>query len=265
MTRQSKIGIVMPVVLQNETTLAATLEAVSHLRTRHCAALYIVCNRLSVCGPRELENMLVPRFDGPACVIYEPFVERSVAGAWNEGCDRAVADGTDYLALIANDTRLEADCLDQLVAFGARRQADLWSGISTTGGNDSDADQVSDGADFSCVMFPPATRTRFGPFDDNFRPAYFEDNDYYGRIVLGGGRCCVVHAARFFHHGSLTITADADMAHHVRHWFEENRNYFARKWGVAVPENTADGVLRHYYRHPFNDGNKPLWWFPPLA
>jgi hypothetical protein len=263
MTRPLKLGIVMPVVLQNETILTATLEAVAHLRTRHCAALYVVCNRLSVCGPRELERALAPQFSGAACVIYEPFVERSVAGAWNEGCDRAVADGSDYLAIVANDTRLEPECLDHLVAFGEQGRAELWSGISTTGRSDIDAAQITDGADFSCAMFPPATRARFGPFDPNFRPAYFEDNDFYGRVVLGGGRCRVVHAARFFHHGSLTITADADMAHHVRHWFEENRSYFARKWGVATPENSAEGVLQHYYPHPFNDTNNPLWWYPP--
>ncbi len=49
-------------------------------------------------------------------------------------------------------------------------------------------------------------------FDPNFRPAYFEDNDYYARVVLGGGRCRVVHAAQFFHHGSMTIKEDPEMA-----------------------------------------------------
>jgi GT2 family glycosyltransferase len=173
-----------------------------------------------------------------------------------------VAEGCAYVALIANDVLLEPDCLDRLLAFGERREAELWSGISTNGREAIDPEAVTDGADFSCVMFPPATLERFGPFDPNYRPAYFEDNDYYGRIVLGGGRCRVVHAARFFHHGSLTVRLDAEMAHHVAYWFEINRRYFARKWGVPVPENTAEGVLRRYYRHPFNDPSRPLSWFP---
>jgi hypothetical protein len=260
-----QVGIIMPVVLQNKAMLSATLDAVARLRSTHSLTLYLVCNRLSCCGPEVLRAALRSRFAGTVDVIYEPFVERSVGGAWNEGCRHAVTDGSAYVALIANDVLLEPDCLDRMVAFGERCEAELWSGISTNGRTSIDGDASTDGADFSCAMLPPATLERFGLFDPNFRPAYFEDNDYYGRIVLGGGRCRVVHAARFFHHGSLTVRLDAEMAHHVAYWFEKNRRYFARKWGVSVPETSADGVLRHYYRHPFNDPSRPLWWFPDDA
>ena len=107
-------------------------------------------------------------------------------------------------------------------------------------------------------MIRPETLRRHGFFDPNYRPACFEDNDYYGRVVLGGGECTIVHSAQFFHHGSMTIREDAEMAHHVGYWFEKNRAYFSRKWGVAKPENCRQGVLRSYHRHPFNDPNKPL-------
>jgi len=112
-------------------------------------------------------------------------------------------------------------------------------------------------------MIRPRTIEQHGLFDPHFRPAYFEDNDYYGRVVLGGGACRVVHAAQFLHHGSMTVRHDAEMAHHVGYWFGKNRDYFRRKWGVAQPENSREGVLRHYYRHPFNDPTRALSWFPP--
>jgi GT2 family glycosyltransferase len=109
------------------------------------------------------------------------------------------------------------------------------------------------------VSYPPTSPKCLVP---RRYPAYFEDNDYYARIVLSGGACRVIHAARLFHHGSLTVKADAEMAHHVQFWFERNGAYFGRKWGVQMPEATAAGVLEEYFRHPFNDATKPLSWFP---
>jgi GT2 family glycosyltransferase len=257
-----KLGIVMPVVLQNEILLRTTLEAVGHLRSRHTATLYVVSNRLHVCLPESLQAALQQHFAGKVNLLHDPGTERSVAGAWNHGCALAFADGADYVAIIANDTRLREDCLDQLVAYGERNEADLWSGISFNDRSGIDPRQTTDGADFTCFMIRPETLAKHGRFDPNYRPAYFEDNDYYGRVVLGGGRCHAVHAAQFFHHGSMTVREDAEMAHHVRFWFEKNREYFSRKWGVAQPQNSCEGVLERYYRHPFNDSTKPLSWFP---
>jgi GT2 family glycosyltransferase len=252
----------MPVVLQTGALLAVTQKAVSHLRTRHTTVLYVVCNRLHVCLPEILQADLQARFEGQVIVVHEPGVERSVAGAWNKGCELALTNGADYLAIVANDTELREDCLDKLIEFGESGGADLWSAISFNNRNQIDPNETADGADFSCFMMRSGTLQKHGFFDPNYRPAYFEDNDYYGRVVLGGGECRVVHAAQFFHHGSMTVREDAEMAHHVSYWFGKNRAYFSKKWGVAQPENSREGVLRHYYRHPFNDENKPLAWFP---
>jgi GT2 family glycosyltransferase len=257
-----KLTIVMPVVLQTEGLLTLTREAVSYLKSTHPTVLYVVCNRLHVCLPEKLWSDLQGRFTGQVVVVHEPGVERSVAGAWNKGCALALAEGADYVAIVANDTRLREDCLDNLIEFGEKTETDLWSGISFNNRSQIDPNEITDGADFSCFMIRSTTLKNHGFFDPNYRPAYFEDNDYYGRVILGGGKCRVVHAAQFFHHGSMTVRQDPEMAHHVSYWFEKNRAYFSRKWGVARPENSSDGVLRHYYRHPFNDGNKPLTWFP---
>ena len=253
----------MPVVLQNETLLEVTLEAVAHLTTKYDATLYVVSNRLHVRTPEDLEAMLGERFDGKVQVLHEPGVERSVAGAWNHGCQHARAQGADYVAMVANDTRLRPDCLDTLIDYGERCEADVWSGISYNNRPAIDPSQETDGADFTCFMIRSQTLDRHGLFDPHFRPAYFEDNDYYARVVLGGGACRVVHGAQFLHHGSMTVRHDAEMAHHVQYWFDKNRDYFRRKWGVSQPENSSEGVLRRYYRHPFNDSTRPLSWFPP--
>jgi GT2 family glycosyltransferase len=258
-----RLGIVMPVILQEHSLLDCTREAVEHLRTTHEAGLYVICNRLHLCSAEELRTDLQTRFRGAVVVVNEPGVIRSVAGSWNQGARLAMADGVSHIAFVANDTRLRENCLDTLIAFGERSAADLWSGISYNNRPQIDASQVTDGADFNCFMVLPSAFRNHGWFDPNFRPAYFEDNDYYARVVLAGGECRVAHAAQFYHHGSMTLRLDAEAAHHVSHWFEANRAYFARKWGVSQPAGSRKEVLERYYRHPFNDPSRPLSWFPP--
>jgi GT2 family glycosyltransferase len=258
-----QIAVVMPVVLQNEVLLQLTLDAIARLVTRHEATLYVVSNRLHVCSPEALQANLDRCFRGCVLLLHEPGVERSVAGAWNHGSQHALSDGADYIAIVANDAWLQPDCIDRLVDYGEHGGADVWSGISYNNRGAIDPSQETDGADFSCFMIRPQTLDRHGLFDPHFRPAYFEDNDYYARVVLGGGACRVVHGAQFLHHGSMTVRHDAEIAHHVQYWFDKNRDYFRRKWGVSQPENSSEGVLRRYYRHPFNDSTRPLSWFPP--
>jgi GT2 family glycosyltransferase len=257
-----RLGIVMPVILQQSALLELTRQAVNHLRTTHEARLYVVCNGLHVCSTDELHADLASRFDGEVTVINDAGIVRSVAGSWNTGAERALAAGADYVAAIANDALLREDCLDVMVAFGERERADLWSGISYNNRPEIDSSAVTDGADFTCFMIRPSTIQRFGWFDPNFKPAYFEDNDYYARVVLGGGECRVLHAAQFYHHGSMTIRHDATAAHHVQYWFGRNREYFTRKWGVAQPAGCREDVLARYYPYPFNNPEYPVSWFP---
>jgi len=257
-----QLGIVMPVVLQEPALLDLTLDAVDHLVSRCDARLYMICNGLHVCSADELGAQLANRFRGAATVVNDPGVVRSVAGSWNRGTELALADGAEYVAAIANDAILRPDCLDAMVAFGETGGADLWSGISYNHRAEIDRAAATDGADFTCFMFRPSTIERFGWFDPNFKPAYFEDNDYYARVVLGGGDCRVVHAAQFYHHGSMTIRHDPAAAHHVNYWFGKNRDYFRRKWGVVQPAGCRDEVLRRYYARPFNDPAHALSWFP---
>ena len=49
-----RVAIVMPVVLQNESLLALTRDAVAHLKSAYPSVLYVVCNRLNVRLPEVL-------------------------------------------------------------------------------------------------------------------------------------------------------------------------------------------------------------------
>jgi GT2 family glycosyltransferase len=112
----------MPVVLQTEALMTLTREAVSHLNSQHATVLYIVCNRLHIRVPEILQRDLQSQFRGQVVVVHEPGVERSVAGAWNKGCELALADNADYIGIVANDTQLREDCLDKLIEFSRKTQ-----------------------------------------------------------------------------------------------------------------------------------------------
>jgi hypothetical protein len=247
-----RLGLIMPVwIHQSYELLGLTYRCVEKLRTSTQAHLWVVCNRLHLITPTELQQEMSVRCHFPLTVLHQPGVERSVAGAWNHGCRHALAWGAERLLILNNDVLVEPDCLDTLLAFHQQGVA-IWSGINTWDRTVISPALVTDGADFSCLMLTPDTLARHGWFDEEFRPAYFEDNDYYARVVLGGEECRVVHAARFCHNGSRTIRLEPEAAHHVHHWWGANRARFQAKWGIEQPANCAEEVRRLYYRRPFN-------------
>jgi hypothetical protein len=260
------IGVIIPVFVHtNPLLINATLDAASKLRSTHALHLYIACTRLHLITPEALQERLAAVCAFPVQVLYEPGVARSVAGAWNWGCREALRAGADYLVLTANDVAVEAECIDSLVAFGenpANARMALWSGIDVKNQSGIDPAAVSEGCDFACCMLRPETLEKHGWFDSAFRPAYAEDNDYYTRVILGGNEACMVHAARFVHHGSLTIRSDPEAAHHVNHWFEINIRRYRDKWGASQMPASKDEVLANCHRNPFGIADKPLTWWP---
>jgi hypothetical protein len=259
-----KLGIVMPVVLQNEEMLHLTIDAVKHLKSRHDMDLYVMCNRLHVCTPEVLQFELRRLFQGYLLVVHRPGIEGSVASAWNDGFRLAIRNGCEVLMVVANDTKLCPACLDILAHHVSHTDADLCSGISVSDRSTVDATAVTDGPDFSCFAMLPKKFAKHGQFDTNFRPAYFEDNDYHARIVMGGGRAECVHAAQFAHVGSATVKFDKAMEKHVAAWFDINRDYFIKKWGTGPVGSPLDMRVK-YFKTPYNMPGLPLSWFSKPA
>ncbi len=263
-----RIGLTMPVVLQNDALLRLTLKALSTLRLaddwreRHGAALfvYVVCNRLTVCTADELARRCL--LELPAHVVLSVIHEqdRSVAGAWNRGAELALKDDCGTLVWMANDTELRSGTLETLVDYGVRRQdVAFWSGVQEREARDDVAEDADSTGGCDCSLFAsrPESLEQYGWFDGGFRPAYYEDNDMAARVWLAGGYIRVVHAARFYHHGSQTRQLDAEMAHHVNHWFPVNHARFLKKWGFRQAVS-RDDARTNYFKHPFNDPSLPL-------
>ncbi len=81
---------------------------------------------------------------------------------------------------------------------------------------------------FSLFGLTKPTITRVGLFDEGFKLAYFEDNDYHHRMKLDDIDNSCDTWAPFAHYGSRTIK-EGGVNHHSA--FVANRAFFYKKWG----------------------------------
>lgn len=114
----------------------------------------------------------------------------------------------------------------------------------------TDQPQVATLGTFSAFGINQAAVARAGTFDENFHPAYYEDNDFHYRCELTGTP--MVHLPSALRHRvSSTIAAHEYRVQNNR-TFPENQAYYVRKWGS----------LPRYERFvtPFNRGGDPRIW-----
>ena len=89
---------------------------------------------------------------------------------------------------------------------------------------------------FSCFMIRPSTIEKIGNFDETFYPAYFEDCDYFRRMVLGRIMWQAVKT-NIIHTPSSTLKGYSSIQmikHHAD--FNKNQTYYKEKWG-GMPEH----------------------------
>jgi GT2 family glycosyltransferase len=90
-----------------------------------------------------------------------------------------------------------------------------------------------------------------GYFDENFVPAFYEDNDYHNRIKLAGGFARRITRAPYYHFGSVTARSSGVTSNRAG-------NIFYFKWN-ATPEECMDGKG---WKHPYNEGDKDWrYWY----
>jgi hypothetical protein len=180
--------------------------------------------------------------------------------AWNEGSKQAIAEDCDYILICNDDILFSPDTIDGLVEhLDKNKECVLVSATDRRGELPIPHDifnyptpteiGVSEHPDFACFMIRPKTLEQVGLFDENFVPAYFEDNDYHYRIKLLGLVANATLAAPFYHFGSQTQNS-AEGVVVPSPVFEKNREYYAQKWG-GFPGNET-------YKTPFGDPNNKV-------
>lgn len=90
---------------------------------------------------------------------------------------------------------------------------------------------LKEAPDFSCFMMNVETIEKVGWFDEEFYPAYFEDNDYHRRINLAGYKAVTSNKIPYYHYGSMTIKEGAEIKRLTNANYLHNKAYYKKKWG----------------------------------
>jgi GT2 family glycosyltransferase len=173
-------------------------------------------------------------------------INNGVSKAWNTLLLETV-DVYDLLVVCNDDITWHGSSFQTLVEGWDDRPDDA---IMITGANSPMVDHgFSRSPDYSCFMIDPKQYIKVvGLFDENFTPAYFEDNDSHYRIRLSGYEAYAYNGATITHKGSQTQNADLNNPVVPASMFERNRSYYIEKWGGQPGEEK--------YRNPYGDTTK---------
>lgn len=153
-----------------------------------------------------------------------------VSRGWNEGLRRAIAMDCDFALVCNDDVVLEPKTIQKLLEAMVFNKYDL---ITPVSGPAEDYGYRPE-PDFACFMVRPAQFVdQFGWFDENFSPAYFEDNDMTYRLTLQDAKMGCRTDTGMYHAGSVTQNWGGQQVV-TSHMFEANRAYYVSKWG-GVP------------------------------
>ncbi len=159
--------------------------------------------------------------------VETPSLNLGVAASWNRIMEKSIACGHTHTMILNDDIELCRDtqtfhnlindeCPDAFIKF-----AGTWCSF----------------------ILPNEMFKAVGPFDTNFYPAYFEDNDYSRRIQLKGFEIVEREEMRpTLYRNSMTIARDPALNQN----FDKNRHYYIYKWG-GEPN-------KELYETPFNQG-----------
>jgi len=192
-----------------------------------------------------------------------------LAAAWNRGIDNAIYDGCDYIIVSNDDVLFAPFSIDDAINFidsdkmnldllGFRDVSptyddpfmitfaeldDMFHPDNTIGGTVYRDDL------FSCFVIKRDFFDKFGTFDENFDPAWWEDTDMLYRISLLGGEVfpSPVPYIHLKHQTTKKINAPLNSI--------KSGEYYFKKWGSAKKD------LHELYKTPYNDPTlSPKQW-----
>lgn len=259
-----KVLIGIPVYITNELQLDFTLQTLNSIKTKHENKIIVVGNRV--------DKEFLPEIEKYPGIVYIANDENTVSKAWNMAIKTAKKEGYNYVLLPNNDILFRHDTIDNLVDFAEAKNKDglLWTAnphenprtLHTATPDDS----FDEHPHFSCFMVSVKGLMKLkdveccngepypGLFDENYKAAYFEDNDMHQRILRAGFKAYKTASAIFYHYGSRTIKTDDDLLLTNNITYEANREYFKDKWGFDIHSAAFnnDASERFAFKKPFN-------------
>lgn len=159
---------------------------------------------------------LTQKYNGRVHIIIRR--ENILSGAWNDIMQHA---NKDYVIIANDDVFPHPHSIAALVnAAIARPDIAMWNGSGHSGNS------------YSFFLLRQFAYHIVGAFDEAFRPAYFEDNDFDWRLKCAGLIREEVPECTFDHVGSATMNGMDDARKIMHHKsFVDNRRHYQRKWG----------------------------------
>ena len=185
-----------------------------YLRDFPYTKIYIVDN-----GNQNIsEKIKHPNID----VIVQP-KNIGVAASWNLLCD-TIFETNDYAIILNDDIYL------------GRKDWEIDNLLSNY-----EKDFYVTMQDWCAFILPKSTYKKVGKFDEEFYPAYYEDNDYHYRMRLKGYNLFKIPFLNpFVYQASQTIEKEPSL----RPYVQKNKERYIQKWG-GEPNKEA-------YKKPFN-------------
>jgi GT2 family glycosyltransferase len=162
-------------------------------------------------------------------VRYHPFgTNRGLSRTWNDGILAAYGDGADVVLVANDDIALAPGDVARLAAKAAAHR-DRY--IVTCAGYHHRLARALPSHGYACFAINPVAIEVIGCFDENFFPAYCEDQDYSRRARLAGLHEENCADTRVEHGGSSVIHSSPDLAAANGVTHGRNIAYYRRKWG----------------------------------
>lgn len=158
-----------------------------------------------------------------------------VAKAWNTGLKKAFSEGFDLALVMNNDVILAADTLPALERGHARHggivSATTVASLAALYRFDRNQTYLLP-VDYSCFMLDRRTYEKVGAFDEEFYPAYFEDQDFDCRAEQMGVPRGTLGEAVVTHFVSQTLKSGQLPGHNAD--FLRNQKRFLARWGDYI-------------------------------
>ncbi len=161
---------------------------------------------------------------GDRLVVHNFGENLGVAGSWNKLCQLS----SDIRIISNDDIRFFEDTIKLLVENYGEKRIVYPAGIPAANS-------------FSCYLIPDSVIETVGYFDEAISPnyAYYEDNDYYRRMVLLGVPLVGIGNCRVNHSPSSTLenlNLIEKKKHHDKFKIAQTR--YKKKWGGLPGEET---------------------------
>lgn len=166
--------------------------------------------------------------ENPGVLCYQKQV--SLAKCWNDALT-VMLHLSDHCLVMNNDIEIRPDMYRLLLTDGN----EFVSGVSVDSVDAMNAPyrnySQSPHPDFSCFLIHKAVVEKVGWFNEEYYPAYFEDNDYHVRMHRARVRAISINVP-FLHHASGTLKhANPKDKEVIERGFARNKERFKETYG----------------------------------